>query len=372
MAKLKQNQDEPPRNDELELSLFGPGKGECIAIHLGNGNWMVVDSCISASDNKPIALSYFERLKVDVPRQVKLVVVSHWHDDHIRGISQVVREANSALFACSAALRYEEFCTLVKQQQEMKLVEQTSGMAEFADVLEILDQRSGSRFASGPDLWAAEGTLLHRNNEPNGIEVLALSPSSQTITDATGELARLIPTVGDQIRRFPRPMPNKLSVVLMVKSVNVHFLLGGDLEVGADQRRGWRAVIESPIRPSVTSSAYKIAHHGSPNADHQEIWSRLLVQNPFAVVAPYAGGKTPLPSPNDVERVKSRTNRLHCTIPPQGFRPERRSGVDGTMRRVARWRRAVRNKPGHIRLRVPVAGTLEDISVALFDGAVRL
>ena len=36
----------PPRTDELEVSLFGPGVGECVIVHLGAGEWMVVDSCL--------------------------------------------------------------------------------------------------------------------------------------------------------------------------------------------------------------------------------------------------------------------------------------------------------------------------------------
>src|SRR5262245_39431332 len=133
MAKGNPGQNDPPQSDELELSLFGPGKGECVVVHLGHGDWMVVDSCPGEDNSRAVALDYFGRLGIDVGRQVKLVVVSHWHDDHIRGISQVVQEAASARFACSGALQNEEFFTLVAAQEWTKLVEQTSGMAEFAD-----------------------------------------------------------------------------------------------------------------------------------------------------------------------------------------------------------------------------------------------
>src|SRR5438067_455186 len=38
---------EPPDSSELELSVFGPGRGECLVVHLGAGEWMVVDSCLN-------------------------------------------------------------------------------------------------------------------------------------------------------------------------------------------------------------------------------------------------------------------------------------------------------------------------------------
>jgi hypothetical protein len=43
--------------------------------------------------------------------------------------------------------------------------------------------------------------------------------------------------------------------------------------------------------------------------------------------------------------------------------------VDRTINEVAKNRRAVRTIPGHIRIRAPLAGNIEDITVTLFDGA---
>lgn len=37
----------PPVADELEVSVFGPGVGESVVVHLGHGDWMVVDSCLN-------------------------------------------------------------------------------------------------------------------------------------------------------------------------------------------------------------------------------------------------------------------------------------------------------------------------------------
>jgi len=34
-----------PEKDEIEVSIFGPGYGECIVIHIGNNEWVVID-CI--------------------------------------------------------------------------------------------------------------------------------------------------------------------------------------------------------------------------------------------------------------------------------------------------------------------------------------
>lgn len=124
-----------PKASELELSLFGPGVGECLVIHLGSGEWMIVDSCLGEQRDKPIALEYLELLGVDVSSQVKVVLVTHWHDDHIRGVSDIVREASLARFACSAAVNSEAFFSLIGADRVIKLVGHTSGITEFAEVL---------------------------------------------------------------------------------------------------------------------------------------------------------------------------------------------------------------------------------------------
>src|SRR5260221_10149936 len=106
-------QSTPPHQNELEVSLFGPGFGECLVVHLGAGEWMVVDSCPNADKSRSIALDYLGQMGVDVAARVKLVVATHWHDDHIQGLGGVLVDAVSARFACSAALRTEEFFALI-------------------------------------------------------------------------------------------------------------------------------------------------------------------------------------------------------------------------------------------------------------------
>jgi len=58
----------PPQPDELEISLFGPGYGESTLVHLGSGNWMIVDSCLDESGEKAIALDSTHRETSSRPR----------------------------------------------------------------------------------------------------------------------------------------------------------------------------------------------------------------------------------------------------------------------------------------------------------------
>src|SRR5438445_716663 len=69
----------PPRLDQIEICVFGPNYGESIVLHLGNGNWVVVGSCIHADTNEPVSLAYshdeelkfMKRIMADMPRSRK-------------------------------------------------------------------------------------------------------------------------------------------------------------------------------------------------------------------------------------------------------------------------------------------------------------
>ena len=54
----------PPKHNVMEVTLVGPGYGECILLHIGNGSWVIVDSCIGA-DSRPAALAYLQDMGLD-------------------------------------------------------------------------------------------------------------------------------------------------------------------------------------------------------------------------------------------------------------------------------------------------------------------
>jgi len=72
--------------------------------------------CFVVSENGhgvPAALRYLESMGVDPAEAVELIVATHWHDDHIRGMSALVDACARATFCCSGALRQREFLAMV-------------------------------------------------------------------------------------------------------------------------------------------------------------------------------------------------------------------------------------------------------------------
>jgi hypothetical protein len=164
-------------------------------------------------------------------------------------------------------------------------------------------------------MYAQDGSRIFYGGYGASTEVWTLSPSAATVTNALTSIAERLLT-GGECKRFRRFSPNDLSVVILVRAGAYDLLLGADLENTPAAQFGWKAVLASAARPKTRSHAIKIAHHGSANADHDDIWLSMLVGQPIAVVTPYAKLAKPLPSESNVERIKSRTDLAYCTTWP--------------------------------------------------------
>ncbi len=347
--------------------MFGPGIGECVVVHLGGGDWAIVDSCIDKKTRNPVALDYLAKLGVNVAEHVKLVVVTHWHDDHMKGASAVVRACETAQFVCSAALNNAEFKTLLATSGTAFLSE--SGIDEFREIVEIMKQRKADhrRAKASPDKWALEGRLLLETTTSN---VWSLSPSDATFTLALEEFARLLPTPGTPKRRLVAQGPNAICTVLWVDVLGHSILLGSDLEVTTNPATGWTAVVECDTRPAGRASVYKVAHHGSENADEPRVWSDLLQPNTHAVLTPFRKGRKLLPANGDLARIQARTAHAYTTA---AVRMSRTKLSDSAARRVAKLVAPdlgpVESPMGHLRVRLPQAGSAQ---VELFGDARSL
>lgn len=344
-AARNENSATPPEENEIEISLFGPCYGESALVHLGAGDWMVVDSCLDKERRAPAALSHLRRIGADPTSAVKLIVATHWHDDHIRGLSQLVRACDSARFSCSQALRNEDFLALVHAARDPTM-KSTSGLDEFESVISELKQRNS------PPVWALANRLLWRREGEYPCQVWALSPSDRLVTKAFESMGRLLADRGSPKKRIPAPERNDGSVVIWISVADKLVLLGADLEY-AGTGTGWSAVVASPNRPTGRAGTYKVAHHGSESGDSPEIWNDLLSENPVAILTPFSLGSVDLPTTGDIHRLRERTPHVFATAQRASQRASFGSGSVGrTKREVLKTYRKLFTGQGHIRIRM--------------------
>lgn len=371
---MNSSRQDPPDPDELEISVIGPGRGECVVVHLGDNDWCIVDSCMARTCNEPVAIEYLRSLNNDSQNSVKLVVATHWHDDHIRGLAQMLQAFPDARFACSAALDADNFAVLVETAEES--IQETSGVDEFRRIRDLLIERGKAagttrKFVS-PDLAIQNRCLLRLPAEGRSFPaaVIAVSPSDGTVKKAFADIADWLPKPGELQRRIPNRTPNRTSVALWVEAASKRVLLGADLEHTEQLGEGWVAVIASrqDHRPA---GIFKVPHHGSPNADCPEVWTKMLRENPVSVVTPFTSG-VGLPSENDLRRLGGRTNRLFCTAHGPGPPPRRDSVVEKAARSTTQKRRVLSGSLGHVRIRWSTLDEDSKPTVECFNGAYQV
>ena len=362
----------PPGPDQSELSVFGPGRGECIVLHVGDNQWAVVDSCVGAGRRESVALEYLRAIDV-LPERIRLVLATHWHDDHMRGLADLLRLATNARFGCSVAFQTREFARLIATADPAF---RRSGVDEFASIVGLLSERRESNSAGdlGEIAWAFAGRQLlslSANGRSFPAAIHSFSPSDATVRSALEEISASLPRQGEPRRVISHRTPNDTSVVLWVSAGSTRLLLGGDLEHRNRPGEGWLAVLTQ--HDGVSAMAFKVPHHGSASADCADVWSTMLVSAPIAILTPYSSGVTPLPSPADLRRLTGRTSHLYCTAQPNGTGPARREAfIEKQLKRVTRTRRVVVGESCQVRVRWRPQNPSAPPEIEMFSGAYRI
>ena len=295
---------------ECETIIFGKGIGESIIIRLSENEWMIIDSCLNDNKN-PAALDYLKSRGADIENDVKLIMISHFHDDHIKGLSQIIEQCKSSLVVISAALNTAEFkeyiSALSANGQEMA---KTKEIDKIMNLLPELARSDRIRYAK-------RDCLLFRSS--TDIEVHALSPCDIDITRSNLDFANSLKTASNfkEIASSASIVnPNHYCVVTRINSStssNNEILLGADLEVSG--ATGWEAVCNALNSPKNRKTGlFKLPHHGSQTGFHQRTWDELIKEKPVTVLTTYS--RSNLPRDEMIQVYKDLSSQLYCASDP--------------------------------------------------------
>ena len=295
-----------------EVSIFGGGVGECIVIKLEENVWMIVDSCRDPKSKKPMAIKYFEEQGINYKNCVKYIMATHWHDDHIKGMADLVEKCPLAKIVVSIALHKDEFYSLVSSNENHDLVlkGKTSGIREFYKIFNFLKSNNFKERL----IWAKCNQTIYKNTN---VEISSLSPSDKEITLAMERIALFLPEIKKSLRTIPykKRESNHTAIVTFVKIADLKLLLGADLEESSDPACGWRAIISNSIHLEKGIKLIKVPHHGSQNAHSETIWEDYLLKDGVAIMTPFS--RSGLPKNDDIDRITHFLKESYCTSSPQ-------------------------------------------------------
>ncbi|WP_262418292.1 ComEC/Rec2 family competence protein [Streptomyces sp. SP2-10] len=234
------------------------GQGDATVLAAGEGAGVVVD----AGPDPALVDDCLRRLGIT---RVPLLVLTHFHADHVAGLPGVLRGRSVAAI-------------------------ETTGFAEPADQAEFVRRQAAERHIPVTTAVAGE----ERRTGPLTWRVLWPPPQ--------GPRPRL---------PFPAPVPpappgaffepegpNDASVALLVRTAGLRLLLLGDLEPPAQQ-----ALLRSPAAADLAGvDVLKVAHHGSAYQDPQLI---QLAAPRVALVSAGAGNPYGHPAPATVAALRT-------------------------------------------------------------------
>jgi competence protein ComEC len=211
------------------------GQGDGLVLNAGEGQAVVVD----AGPDPTVMDRCLDRLGISV---VPLVVLTHFHADHVDGLPGVLHG------------------------RQVGEIDVTSRAEPLANVEEVLAEAAGHVPVRVPSY----AEMRH----VGGLSLQVLGPVPGILTHDSGE--------GDGSG------PNNASVVLLVEVAGIRLLLPGDVEPDAQQAlaRAW---------PGLQVDVLKVPHHGSR---HQELGWLLGLGARLAVVSVGADNDYGHPSPD--------------------------------------------------------------------------
>lgn len=356
-----------PSNDEAEISLFGPGVGECIVIHYGQGKWFIVDSCLCPETNEPIALKYLNSINVNVSNQVEGVLITHWHQDHIKGAAEIMKQCTNAKLFLSAALMESEAVNLALLYNKAKIFQVDKEISEFSEIIQFL---KNSKALLRIETVKANHSFFNLNQ--NGVaptKLLALSPSSSAVNQSIANIVDMMPNPdGKRGRNLIKASENLNAVAMYFSYADFSAVLGSDLEEGQNKNSGWSAVISSNIfdnQSLALADLFKVPHHGSENAHNDDVWTQLLKASPLSITTPFLSSR--LPTDQDIQRIKSLSSDFHITHDPKSSTKIRRDNmVEREMKSIVLDRKVLNKIMGHIQIRItPDAQTTINLNEAV-------
>lgn len=401
--------------NEAEVTLIGgtSGYGESVVVRYGENEWAIIDSCIDSLTQTCLPIAYLEDIGVDICSQVKYVICTHWHDDHIKGLHKVLEACSNEVFFCVAIA--SERLSFLYEIQRSNLYEPDRGVRRELILAMDKVREKGIKvkylIQDLPVFATANSkctTLSPSQKElDNFFKELAYAISGQGQVIAQKETLKTIPVaeietadkIADEVfsslegsidaepaeiteidlqelerlkesAKQSKPNINDRSVALLFTICGHHAVLGADLEVTSDSESGWQSVNDCMSMVGVTAGIFKIPHHGSSTGYYELFLRNHIKPTATGKVSTWLKGKKVLPEKTVLDNYREHLSGLYITTDPSYLigkfsSPEYKKLMEEFTESIV----DIKNQCGIIQSRLDLTNGSDDWSTKLYGSA---
>jgi len=256
----------------------------------------IIDSYINPVTNNPQVLDYIQEHNIS-PEYIDFVLLTHGHQDHYRGISQILDICKNARFFTSSSFKLKSFQFLLSAYIQVE--SKNNFFNEFIDIFNILKNTDRDL-----NVLSDKGNPIFN---ANGIKIFAISPNTHT----DEYLDKIYRKEADKhLNRNNEKFAlghdfNFQSVVLVVQIGELQILYGADLEYHETNINiGWASICQDIDFQKHQFDLFKVPHHGSETSCNETDWTAFLKENRVLKLTPYSRGKK-LPDEKMVRKIKT-------------------------------------------------------------------
>ncbi|MCB2190321.1 MAG: hypothetical protein KQI62_02075 [Deltaproteobacteria bacterium] len=294
-----------PSDEEVEITIIGPGYGESIILNIPGVGVGIIDSCQSRINdtNYVLPLEYLKYLYPDLDK-ISFLLLTHPHKDHYLGLDSILQYYRGNV---QRVCWYAGHGTVeLKKYLARERIAGYDKLEGFIPVLKAME-KAVAEGATGKKLTELTNVVMPtkvytKNFGWVDTSILALSPSFDSERKYTEALFNSIAKTGEISVPIRDSALNRISVVLLIHFGQIKIVLGGDLEVELDEKIGWKRIYTCDEIPSINANIFKVSHHGSENGFYEPIWEELTkTHNTVGLIAPFDRTIEGLPT---VEQIK--------------------------------------------------------------------
>lgn len=294
--------------ESLEIHVLGAGKGESIILNWPGDHWGVVD-CYAPTLKDHTTNPTLQFLRDRGVKDLEFVCLTHPHDDHFRGMSQLLEQLKVKNFWRFPTVSARDLRLLAKSMvvdaARGDVEERKENANDFVRTMSIVNERRKNKEICQMMVTGHQQLYPVPFEQSAKFQIWSFAPHGNQLGKYEQALSASFTTDEKLLPNPPRVSHNDVSVGLLVMFGNTRIMLGGDVEQAA-----WADICPQHYREHFFVDAIKVPHHGSETGFIPDLWGKLAGRKkPIAVIAPYR--RFCLPKPNALRHIGS-TPRRSC------------------------------------------------------------